>query len=412
MPPPTITRSKRRMADDSSDGQLSKRSRIDGLDAVGRIPSLAYRQPVSNEFLGTYNYTEGNALRLNNLTTRTFDCEENFLAVDSVPVAVQSSAQGLWPMMTSSMASQRRPTQMPYMAAKYCSQNFPLPCNVQPLSTMIETNPQFNSMPNTTTEYGFDFSQPPFIGEPSVQGPSQAPSWGPTQQPPQRRPQAHQDEFFFQAAGPSLFPGTELLWPASAAGQDAFPSSATPFETTRYGLQSSLAPVVEQYSQGRPMAQRPRRARGQKHPRQTRRTSVRSSQSLPSVAESSSNSVSQASSSSSASAGPSNPAPKKGKKNAQMPYLLAKDKCHLCREGFNRGSELHAHWRTNKHRLRELEAANPGVIVTVDDLTPNCFCPSCGKGYTTPYAVSRHLKECRGRTESSQSGSQEGEGGR
>ena len=103
---------------------------------------------------------------------------------------------------------------------------------------------------------------------------------------------------------------------------------------------------------------------------------------------------------------------KKGKKNAQMPYLLAKDKCHLCREGFNRGSELHAHWRTNKHRLRVLEAANPGVIVTVDDLIPNCFCPSCGKGYTTPYAVSRHLKECRGRTESSQSGSQEGEGGR
>ena len=399
------------MDDDNVNQYPSKRVKVARLSIVDRLPPAAH-QARSSRFPRTYEHTEGNALELDNNSTRTFGCEKNFPAVDSVPVAEQSSAQGLWPAMTSSAATPRCLTQTPYMATEYSGPPFTFALSTQPTSATPETYMQFDSMPYTTTNYGFNFSQPPFSGEPSVQGPSQALSWGPTQQPPQRRPQAHQDEFFFQAAGPSLFPGTELLWAASAAGQDAFPSSATPFETTRYGLQSSLAPVVEQYSQGRPMAQRPRRARGQKHPRQTRRTSVRSSQSLPSVAESSSNSVSQASSSSSASAGPSNPAPKKGKKNAQMPYLLAKDKCHLCREGFNRGSELHAHWRTNKHRLRVLEAANPGVIVTVDDLIPNCFCPSCGKGYTTPYAVSRHLKECRGRTESSQSGSQEGEGGR
>ena len=414
MPPPSITRQKRWMTDDDLIWNASKYARVDNQIAVGRLPSSAYQNAGPSGFARFYEDTEGNALEHNNHLTGTPGYEENFPAVGSVPVNEQSSAQGLWPMATSIMASQRRPTQTPSMAAEYSRQPFSFPIDTHPSSAMPGTSAQISSTPSTATEYGFEFSWPSITGESYTQ-PSQALPWGPTHQAPRRPVQIHRDEMSFPTPGPSSFPGSLGSWPSSAVETDAFPSIPTPYMAAGDGHDSSLAPVVQQhFDQSRPMAQRSRRARGQQHSRQTRRTSVQSSHSLSSpVAESSSSSVSQASSSSSASADTSNPAPKKkGKKNAQMPYLLAKDKCHLCREGFNRGSELHAHWRTNKHRLRVLEAANPGVIVTVDDLIPNCFCPSCGKGYTTPYAVSRHLKECRGRTESSQSGSQEGEGGR
>ena len=188
-----------------------------------------------------------------------------------------------------------------------------------------------------------------------------------------------------------------MPWPFGAAGENAFLSGPTPSFSTGYGNVPPFVSAAEQpFGQGLGMY------------RQAPQASATNLQPLPDpVAESSSDVAPQVSSSSSSAPGPTNAAPKKGKKNAQMPYLLAKVKCHLCREGFNRGSELHDHWRTNKHRLRGLQAENPGVVVAVADLIPNCFCPSCGKGYTTPYIVTRHLKKCRGRIESSQSGSQD-----
>ena len=365
-------------------------------------------------FPRTHDDTEGNALKRNNHSTRTSDGKGFFPAVGLAPVAEQSSAQGLWPTMTSSAAIQRHSTQTPYVATEYSDYPFTFTLGSQPASAASGVYTQFNSTPNTTTEYGFDFSKPPFIEEPFVQGPSQVLSWGLAQQPPQRRAQAHRDETSFQVAGPSRFPGSELPCPAGAAEDHVFPSCWTSFETTGYSLQSSLAPMVEQHSQDQPVKQRSFRAQSRQHSSQVRRTSASSPKPLPiPVAEPSFSSASQTSTSSSSGARPSNPAPKKGKKKAaQMPYLLAKVKCHLCRDGFRRGSELHAHRKTNKHRLRVLEAENPGVIVTVADLPPNCVCPSCGNGYTTPHAVNRHLKTCRGGIESSESGSQDGEGGR
>ena len=412
LPPPPIAHMKRRAEDDGLGWHVPKCRRLDSIDVVERIHSFS-RQAGSSGFPKAHDDNEGNALKRNNHSTRTSDGEEFFSAVDLAPVIEQSAAQGLWPTMTSSAATQRHSTQTPYVATEHSDRPFISALGTQPTSAAPGTYTQFNSIPYTTTEYEFNFSQPPFIREPFVQEPSQVLSWGLAQQPPQRRAQANRDKTSFQAAGPSRFPGSELLWPAGAAVEDAFPSSSTPFETTGYGLQSSLAPVVRQHSQVQPVEWQSFRTQSRQHSTQARRTSAPCLRPLPiPVAEPSFGSASQTSTLSSSAPKPSNATSQKRKKKVQTPFLLAEDKCHLCGEGFRRGSELYHHWTTNKHRLREREAENPGVVVTVADLTPNCFCPSCGKGYTTPYVVKRHLKKCAGQAGSSQDTSQDGEGGR
>ncbi|ETW80266.1 hypothetical protein HETIRDRAFT_321079 [Heterobasidion irregulare TC 32-1] len=372
VPPPPTARRERRMNG--------------GMDTVERI-SFSNPQAVAIGFPGTHEYTGGNTLRTNTTSTRTSDYEENFPVVGPVPVAERLSAQGLRPMMTSRAAQQWHPTQMPFVAAKYGSPLASVPLRALPSSAASVTFTQFNPVPDMTTEYGLDlFSQSSWIGEPFNPGPLQAQSWETSQQAPWHPAQSHLDEMSFQAAGSSSFPSSVMPWPFGAAGESAFPSGPTPSFSTGYGDDLSFVSVAEQpFGQGLAM------------PTQAPQTSETYPQPLPyPIIESASDVAPQASSSSSSAPEPSNAAPTMGK-NSQTPYLLAKVKCHLCEKGFNRGSELHDHWMTNKHRLRKLQAENPGVVVTVADLIPNCFCPSCGKGYTTPYIVTRHLKTCRGR---------------
>ena len=193
VPPPTIVRRNRRVEDYSYNWHALERATVDGLDAVGGTPSFPYPLSVSADIRGN-DYTEGNALRLNNHSTRASNFEENFPIAGLVPVDEQSSVQGLWPMMTSSAASQRRHTQTPFMAAEYSNQFFPFPFGRQPSNVEPETLNQFRSAPDTTTGYGLDsFAQSSFIGELFTSRPSQALSWPATQQPPSYRIQARRE---------------------------------------------------------------------------------------------------------------------------------------------------------------------------------------------------------------------------
>ncbi|ETW83574.1 hypothetical protein HETIRDRAFT_312412 [Heterobasidion irregulare TC 32-1] len=227
VPLPPISHRKRRAEDDATEWFTSKSGRRDGMSVVERIPPPTLPQTSFSRFATAYEATEGNALRNNKKTTRTFGGEEILFAADSVPVAVPLLIQEPWPTMTSTAAPATHPyhPQASYMTAGYSGQAFPHSLSsfgaqptfqqavpMLPWGAASESRQRFDTMPHIPTGNGVYFPQPPF-----------------------------------GTTGPSMIHDTSLRWMASAQAEDPFLLRTMPSMPVESSLDASLAQTLPSY---------------------------------------------------------------------------------------------------------------------------------------------------------------------
>ena len=420
------------------------------MSVVERILPPTLPQASFTRLATAYEATEGNALITNNLTTRTFGGQENFLAANSVPVTVPSLIQGPWPTMTSTAPPATHPyqTQAAYMSAGYNSQAFPhsfgsfgahptfqqdvpmLPWGAAPESRQL-----FNAMPHIPTGNGVNFPQPPF----TITGPSTI-----HDAPLQRMASAEGEDPFLLRSMPSMpiesslgasfaqpqpsystrmrEPHQVLHTSAAEPQPFTFPLAAPTFGAVPYPADDRLPSVANtlqisgsSISSTVPSAAKPKR---QKQP--PRASGTTSSSKAPSTSKpkrqkqqpqasgttSKAPSTSkpkrkkqappQTSGSSSSLTAPSSVGPIKRRRPPQTPYDPDGVGCHICKGGFTRPSEVTKHLKTKKHRLNELAMMFPGLKLSQPKKDIICPIDQCGEGAVKPWLMKRHLEEKHG----------------
>ncbi|ETW83571.1 hypothetical protein HETIRDRAFT_314366, partial [Heterobasidion irregulare TC 32-1] len=445
-PLPSIARRKRRLDDNGVEWSTSKHKRWLSASAGEQIPPSAH--PVSSRFATAYEASEGNALRYNNETTRTFGGEEIFFAADAVPVTVPSSIQGPWPTMTSTAAPATHPyhPQAPYMSAGYNNQAIPHSFSsfgaqptfqqdvpMLPWGATPESRQRFDMMPHIPTENGVYFPRPPFITGPSmIYDPSL-----------QRMTSAEEEDPFLLRSMPTM-PIESSLGASFAQPQPSysttmrepyrvlhtsaaepqpftFPVAAPIFGAVPYPPDGRLPSVANalQISGSSTSSMVPSAAKPKRKKQPPRASGTTSSSKIPSTSKPkkkkqpprASGTTSKApstskpkrkkqapaqTSGSSSSTAPSCVRPIKRRRPPQTPYDPDGVGCHICKGGFTRPSEVTKHLRTKKHRLNELAMMFPGLKMSQPKKDIICPIDKCDEVAVESWLMKQHLEEIHG----------------